>query len=526
VAAPQVRIPNVLRDVVGVQQPAYLDFEIVGRDIENVVLLAGLYLDDGSRLLVEYDNLVPEPTHLPDGSEIVEWRDGVHDDFFVWNSDVTYLYDAAGTGQFVVMWPAAPGSSLFTVQGRYRRAAESSYFEANIVFDHRSNEMRRVWGFQSDENEAPAEILPQPGDEFQVYTIFLDEQAQTSRQLGESLFFDGNGRLYYEWSPLPDARYFLGFMAENVAGQTAAAFTDLTVQNSAAVPGYKAYLDPYVGFQFLYPDDWFAPRYEETLLYSANLSGTTFLQITLYPNVDRSVNAEVLKEQSLAQFGPVDILFEESIPVGPANGLRTAYGYSQEDGTERTGIFLTFVQDGMGYVVDVDGAAADEAATIAAVQTMADSWQFVQAGFGLQPGEWAQVDFEAYSVAQPADFAFQEFNGWQRFVANRDTFLALRTQPATLDTANVLAALVRDAGGGVNDFASGTPFLLPLGGATWERADFSYTNGDGVVVWGFIMVKVEDGREVVAWAEAPSNVYNQLESDVFLFMIADLALTK
>jgi hypothetical protein len=103
VAAPQVHIPNVLRNVVGVRQPAYLDFEVVGRDIENVVLLAGLYLDDGRRLLVEYDNLVPEPTHLPDGSEIVEWRDGVHDDFFVWNTDVTYLYDTESTGQFVVM---------------------------------------------------------------------------------------------------------------------------------------------------------------------------------------------------------------------------------------------------------------------------------------------------------------------------------------------------------------------------------------------------------------------------------------
>jgi hypothetical protein len=145
--------------------------------------------------LVEYDNLVPEPTHLPDGSEIVEWRDGVHDDFFVWNTDVTYLYDAESTGQFVVLWPTEPGSSPFTVQGRYRRAAESSYIDANIVYDHSTNEMTRVWGFQSDESAAPAEILPQPGDEFQVYTQFLDEQNQISRQLGESLFFDDNVRL-------------------------------------------------------------------------------------------------------------------------------------------------------------------------------------------------------------------------------------------------------------------------------------------------------------------------------------------
>jgi hypothetical protein len=526
VAAPQVLISNVLRDVVGVQQPAYLDFEIVGRDIENVVHLVGLYLEDGSRLLVEYQNLVPEATYLPDGSEIQEWRDGVHDDFFVWNTDVTYLYDEAGTGQFVVMWPTDPGSTIFTVQGRYRRAAESAYFDANIAFDHQTNQMTRVWGFQSDESAAPAEILPQPGDEFQIYTFFLDEQNAINRQLGESLFFDEASQLYYEWSPLPDANYFLGFVAENVAGKTAAAFTDLRVQNSTAVPGYRAYLDSYLGFQFLYPADWFTPRYTDTLLYTANFSTTTYLQITLYPNLTREVNAQTLAEQTLAQFGPVDILFEENINVGGANGLRTAYGYSKADGTPHTGIFFTFVQDGTGYVVDVDGLAADEAETVTAVRTMADSWQFLQAGFGLQPGDWATVDFETYSVAQPADFVFQEFNGWQRFVADRNTFVALRTQPATLDTSEVLTALVRDAGIGVNEFESEEPFLLPLGGAVWQRTDFAYRNGDGIEVWGFVMVKVENGREVVAWAEAPRSTYNQLEADVFLVMIADLTLTE
>ncbi|MCB8945327.1 MAG: hypothetical protein H6658_16390 [Ardenticatenaceae bacterium] len=526
VAAPEVHIPNVLRDVVGVQQPAYLDFEVVGRDIENVVLLAGLYLDDGRRLLVEYDNLVPEPTHLPDGTEIVEWRDGIHDDFFVWNTDVTYIYDVYGTGQFVVMWPTELGSSLFTVQGRYRRANATETIEANIVFDHQTNQMTRVWGFSADEGEAPAEIVPQPDDEFQIYTFFLDGEAQISREVGESLYFDANGRLAYEWSPLPDANYFLGFRAENVVGKTAAAFTDLTIQNSAAVPGYKAYLDPYLGFQFLYPNGWYAPRYENTLLYTANLSGTTFLQITLYPNVDRDTNAEVLQAQTLAQFGAVDVLFEETLNVAGANARRMAYGYTKEDGTAHTGIFMTFVQDGTGYVVDVDGQTADEAATVAAMQTMAASWRFVQAGFGLQPGNWAKVDFEAYSVARPADFAYQAFNDWQRFVANKETFVALRTQPATLDTSEVLAALVRDAGAGVNEYEAEAAYVLPLGGAIWQRADFSYTNEDGVEIWGFIMVKVENGREVVAWAEAPATTYNQLETNVFLLMIADLTLNK
>ena len=86
---PQISLTNVLSEVVGSQNPAYLEFEIVGRDIENVALVGGRYEggsegDSGARLrLLEYDNLIPEPTHLPDGNEIVEWRDGLHEDFFI-----------------------------------------------------------------------------------------------------------------------------------------------------------------------------------------------------------------------------------------------------------------------------------------------------------------------------------------------------------------------------------------------------------------------------------------------------------
>ncbi len=169
---PEIHLAEVVADTVGVQHPAYLDFEIVGRDIADVVLLAGFYGDDGRRRLVEYDTLIPEPTYLPDGSELSEWRDGVHEDFYIWHTKVTYLYDDLGAGDYVVMWPTAPDSSLFTVQGQFNRADGTS-FPANLVFDHETDQLTRIWG--SGAGEAAAEILPQPGDTFQVDTLYLDE---------------------------------------------------------------------------------------------------------------------------------------------------------------------------------------------------------------------------------------------------------------------------------------------------------------------------------------------------------------
>ena len=521
---PAVNLSAAQAPVAGLQNPAFINFQVIGRDVENVALIAGRYLEDGRQLLLEYDHLNPEPTFLPDGSEIIEWRDGVHDDFYVWETEVTYLFDSFDKGEFVVMWPTEPGSTLFTVQGRYRRADGDSYVDANLVFDHRTASLTRVWTVQSDASDAPAELLPQPGDEFQLYTLYYAD-GEIVREPGTSLYFDDNRDLYFEWRALPDGRYFFGFQAENVGGETAVSFIEINVDNSVLTPGYEAYLDPYLGFQFLYPEAWFYPRYQDTLLYTSQQQGSTQFQVTIYPNVDELVTPETLKAQTLQQFGAVDILFENEVLVNGLPALRTAYGYNKPEEGERTGIFLTFVHNGTGFVVDVDGLSSDEATTQAVVQTIADSWVYRDVGIGLQPGRWPIATLDGFTVAQPATFAYQQVGSWEWFGAGATTFVALRTEPTALDTPGVLNTLVRDASDGVENFElEGDPYEFPLGGLVWLRVDFSYEDPEAGTVWGFLMARVEDGQDIVAWAEAPSGQYNQLESTVFLTMIADLAL--
>ncbi|WP_420642239.1 clostripain-related cysteine peptidase [Candidatus Leptofilum sp.] len=520
---PFVNLSAAQAPVAGLQNPAFINFQVIGRDVDNVALIAGRYLEDGRQLLLEYDHLNPEPTFLPDGSEIVEWRDGVHDDFYVWETEVTYLYDSFDNGDFVVMWPTEPGSTLFTVQGRYRRADGNNYVDANLVFDHRTASLTRVWTVQSDATDAPAELLPQPGDEFQLYTLFYTEDG-IEREPGSSLFFDDNRDLYFEWRPLPDGRHFFGFQAENVAGETAVSFIDLTVDNSVLTPGYEAYLDPYLGFQFLYPEAWFRPRYQDTLLYTSQQQGSTQFQVTIYPNLDAAITPETLKAQTLQQFGAVDTLFENEVLVAGQPALRTVYGYNKPEEGERTGIFLTFVDNGTGFVVDVDGLSIDEATTQAVVQTLANSWTYRDVGIGLQPGRWPIATLDGFTVAQPATFAYQQVGSWEWFGAGVTTFVALRTEPTTLDTLGVVTSLVRDAGADVQNFEVGEPYEFPLGGLVWLRVDFSYEDPEAGTVWGFLMARVEDEQDIVAWVEAPASQYNQLENSVFLTMIADLAL--
>lgn len=517
--APEIHLAPVTAVSVGVQNPAYLDFEIVGRDIADVALFAGFYGEDGRRRLVEYDRLIPEPTYLPDDSALTEWRDGVHEDFYIWHTKVTYLYDEMGAGDYVVMWPTTPGSSLFTVQGQLRRA-DGAVFPANLVFDHETDQLTRIWG--GGEGPAAAELLPQPGDSFQVDTLYLDENEALIREPGPLLTFDAAGKLYFEWRPLPDGAYFIGFAAENVAGDTARAVTDVSVNNEGVIEGYTAYLDPYLGFQFLHPSDWYTPVYTDTLLYTSSRDGDTHLQVTIYPHLESGVNPLTLKNQTLAGFGPVDVLYQDEIVTAGVGGQQVAYGYEKAGSGPRTGLFFTFVKEGRGYVVDVDGSQEREAETIAAVRQLQQSWQFTSQGFGLKPGEWAEVNLAAFSVAHPLDFHYQAQGEWQRFIADGHTFVALRAQPETRPSLDVLAALVRDAGYGMAGFGAERPFAFPLAGHVWDRANFAYTAADGTEIWGFIMTRISEGQEIVAWAEAPAAAYNDLEPTVFLTVIADM----
>ena len=520
---PQVTLASALNRPTGVQNPAFLDLEVAGREIGSVAFIGARREADGRQRLLFYEPVASNLLPSPDGRQLARWRDGVHQDSYLWRTEASYLYDTAGNGDFVVAWPAGPDDGHFLVSGRYRRAGNDLYLDAYLIFDRVTGEPTRLWAV---EGGALTELWLQPGAEFQPYAMYRNATGEIAREPGPGLIIDEEQKLVLDRRPLPDGDYFFGLAAETIAGVTAESFVELAVANSAAIPGYRAYFDPYLGFQFLYPDTWPAPIYSDGLLNAGDRQRSTQMQVTIYPDLEPGVDLARLKAQALAQFGPVAILFEDEVVVGGVRGLRTAYGYTDSSGQSRTGVFFTFVQERNGFVVDVDGPAEAEATTVATIATMAASWTITPIDHERRPGRWTRVDFGAFTVAQPPDFAHQPFNEWQRLSAGRHTFAAFRVKPATAATAEMLALLLRDAGANVEGFNAGEPYRFPLAGVLWQRADFSYKTAEGDDIWGFIAVKVENGQEVAAWIEAPAATYNELERDVFLVMIADLALAE
>ncbi|MEM7800651.1 MAG: clostripain-related cysteine peptidase, partial [Chloroflexota bacterium] len=534
IAPPVIDILSGLaEEAYGIANLPYQSFRIRGIAIEEVALWGGIYIDAGDgtqkRQLLEYDPLIPEPTYNASGQSRFIWQDGIHEDFFIWSTEVTYLTDGTN-GQFVVMWPtsrslnaAESGLNLRTVEGIYTDQTAGKAYQANLVFDQSTQTLQQIWGFANG-NE-PFEILPRPGDSFQPYNFFLDGFDALVKEAGVALTFDANGNLAYDWRPVPSGSYFLGFSAENNAGRSPITLQDFSVTNPTfEEASTKGYLDPYLGYQFSIPDSWYRPTYRDEILFTTNLDGSISMQLTVFPN-SAGADAELLKEETLNQFGAVDILYEEDVVIADQAGKSTAYGYFDQNNEPRTGLFLTFSDDSNGFVIDFDGLQANESSTLAAAALVQESFAFKTNGIGLFPSSWPVIDIDTLSIPQPEDFITEpESNGWQRFRARGDNriFLAIRQEEvadqSTLETLNRLSDV---ASAGVSNYEQTPEFNLALGNKIWLKRYFTYQNESGEGIRGFVMVTRDKERFIIAWGEGASENFAQLDTNVFGVMLAE-----
>lgn len=501
-----------------VRQPAHLATEVAGRDVAGLSFVAGLPSGDGRLRLVAHTLLVPEQEQLSGAGALYGWREGVHEHNVVWETTAAYLSDGEN-GNFVVLWPTVYGDEGRAVRGRFRRSGAEGWREAALLFGGATGEAEAIWTLEEEEGAGVVRHRAlRRGDAFQPYDVYLGPEGALQLEPGVDLAFDV-GPLLLERRPLPGGDVRLGVVAETTAGARIGAFADLAVDNGGEAPGAVAYLDADDGFQFLYPADWRAPALHDGALRAADPNGETTLTVSRFPGLDDDAAAE-LKSETLNLFGAVDVLYEEPVFVGGANGLLTAYGYEGADGA-RTGIFFTFAHEGVGYVVDVDGPTEREAETIAIVDRLVEGWTFRPAGAEQLSGHWRRVEAGLFTVAVPQDVRHEMLdNGWQRF-SGEDVFISLRRDPSSGATRQgVLEEWLAVAARGVERFTAEDAARFALAGRLWARADFEYEGRDGAVR-GFVMAAVVGGEEIVAWAEAPAAAFEEQENAFFLMLAAD-----
>ncbi len=500
----------------GAQQPVLLGLELRAANVDGAALIALRQESDGRQRLMYRDTLGPaaSPNAAADA-----WPDGVNQREYIWDTTAHYIGDGAN-GDFAPLWPLQSNPRLFSVPALYLPAQEGAESrEAALFFDAVSGQLQSVWQTGSNAN-APLQVLPSAGDSFQLYSVYLTDENELAYEPGVTLVYSDGVQISFDRFPLPSGNYQIGLVAGAMGSSQLAAATDVTISNDDLTPGYQAYLNADYGFQFLYPQGWPEPVFDGRRMATAGSQRGPALAVSVYPEIG-SATAAQLKSQTLESFGEIDVLHEEEVTVGGEAGLLTAYGYNGDDGPH-TGIFVAFVNTArsVGYIFDVDGLALDEAMTIEIADHLVQSWRFPPVSSGSWPDQWLPTSLGLLTITLPAAYGHETLdNDWELF-KDGTNFLAVRTDEITGEGRAAIAGHWAEvASRGVEAFVSAEPEPFALAGTIWSRVEFSYEDEEGPVS-GFILATIYGGEEVVAWAETPAEIFDQLVTEQYLVAVA------
>lgn len=512
------------REMVHMAQPALMRAELIAHGAGEVAVVADQELADGRRILRQYESIQPPLWALPGGVSASLWRDGRHESFLIWDATGGYLSDAAGAGDYAPLRPVdpSPAGAQLAVAGHFRRAESEASRPATVVFGPGSAASTHLWAVTTvGDGLLVGEPRPGSGDVFQPSALIVGADGTLTAEPGAPLVYDEAPAIYRGVRPLPAGRYTVGLRVAPPIGPPVVAARSLTVDPAGPPPGFRAFVDAVNNAQFVYPTDWPSPTPGDGVTIANSPDNMTQLQVRYYPNWTGDLAA--LHAEALGTFGSVSILLQEPARVGgesDVEAIRTAYGYDSAEAGARTGAFLTFLRDGVGYVVDIDGPREVEATTLAMVDTIAATWQFLPPRLGFGPEPLAMLNVAGFQIAYPAGYAYQEFNGWHRFTADPQTFVAVRIQPAGRAPAEVMSGLLLTAVEGVSGFTADEPRRFFYAGRVWERNDFTYTDEAGGVVRGLLLSRVDGDAEIAVWAEAPDG--GDLVERVFLPVAASI----
>jgi hypothetical protein len=528
---PIVAINNSPRNSVHISQPAIMRAEVTGKQIDEIAIIATQLLADGRSVLRQHETIIPAPITLPSGTVASMWPDGRHESLVIWDTIGGYLSDASGAGDYAILRAVDPspiGPQLI-VEGFYQRPPSDIPLNGNLSFRPDSGESSRLWVGQTVSSGARlvGEMVPAPGDIFQPGSVIIDDDNRLILEPGVRLLFSDTGSIFRSARPLPDGSFAVGVAATAIGGSAVVATTGLTVEASNGVEGYRAFVDAPHNVQFLYPVNWPPPESQGNITFAGNSYSSTsdqkIMQVRYYPNWTGDLNA--LQAEALTAFGEVSTLLQETVQIGGdagVEGLQTAYGYESAERGERTGVFLTFLKDGVGYVVDLDGPRSQEADTLATMNTLATYWQFLPSDLGVEAAQWVSMNIGGYQMKYDPSFAHQFYNSWNRFAADPQTFIAVRIQPAGRTPAEAMTGLLNTAAEGVQQFTAEEPVRFYLGGYVWERNDFTYLDPNGETIDGLLLSRIDKDQEIAIWAEASSGGSSTYIQSTFLPIAASI----
>jgi hypothetical protein len=242
-------------------QPVNMQTEVTGERLGFLYSFIGRILPDEELLIIEdIDYLFSDETQEIGGVPYpVWWPEGVSIDFD-WEPLIYAINDGVSSVRALVAPDTYGDTPTYATEGTYVFVDGSEPVYAKLFF--REGELTQVYGYVgSNDLGAPREITPQYGDQFVVWEQGIDlhedvTDDEVTRDGGVLTF--GDELFWIETIPAPSGTYIVGFIAEDLDGETYAEFEALFVENAEAtsVEGFAPYASEEMGFAVLYPETW------------------------------------------------------------------------------------------------------------------------------------------------------------------------------------------------------------------------------------------------------------------------------
>lgn len=514
-ANPRIATRLVDQNEFSTAYPAIIEAEVAGHGIMEVKRLSLYESGDGRQILLSES--VPVPHNVKEAGD--SWPAGVHELTQLWTPEAYYLTN--GTDGVFATAEINAIDGRIEIAGRYRDIDTEPFQEVALIYSGPGDHPDQII---SKDTGHPLE--PAAGAEFLVINAFLDDQGSANLDPALRLTFDDEGRLVLEKRPLPAGSYEVVYLADKINGRSQSEPLSLTIAETTLAPESQLVVNPEHGFQFWLPAAWNEPHWEHSRMASQDPLATVDLAITVHPEIGGNGPGE-LSSMALQVFGDVSTLYQDQRSVADQNAHRTIYSYDAEDDLH-TGVLVTWVKDGTGFVFDLDGRSAARAQLTGLADMMLDSWLFRPAARDVDRGEWRTAETDLFSLAVPSSYIYEELeNGWHRMTSTDGrTFLALRSGNREASIDDLLLHWQMVAASEVAEFAASGIHDFEFVDESWKRLDFEFIGQDRTITNGFLQAQENGFGTILVWGEAPQEDFEDTYLNLFMPAIASISLNS
>ena len=355
-----------------IYDPPVVIFESNGSGIVDMQFYAAVEGDDGQYFIVDASPIAYSGI-TEDGEAEPPYPEGEAVSEFQWNVETPLGIDKNGNSEILVFDsdPDNPGQA--TVEGIYRPRGNDET-DAYAVFDLETSQMVAMFGYEESEvGSAIGEINMQRGDTFEPYYVILTDEGDIEYVPSGTELVITDEPISFQYVPAPDGNYELTILIEDIAGNSVQDTVAFAIENADLDTNWAGFKDIDTGLSFLFPWSWpdATQVFLENEAYRMELTNEDGTQLIFVDTLDEAAgvtsiddmmaDAELSLESLSASMGDPEIV--EAGFEGEYEATLVPYSYLNEEGEDRVGwLILVYVEDtGLGYKIDVDVPAADEA---------------------------------------------------------------------------------------------------------------------------------------------------------------------